>query len=298
MQNTLIRTARPRFWMYIFGPFVIGLAATPLSSWTASAVIPLAIFALYFTFPANLWIYGVNDIYDYESDRINSKKEGFERLLPVQEHRKTWRAMLLWNVPFWLFALVATPPLAWVALAGFIFFGTIYSAPPIRAKTKPFLDSFTNILYIFPGLFAAAVLGAAGVSWPAVIAGTAWCMAMHAYSAIPDITADTKATMNTVATVLGIKGTLWFCGILWAIAGIAASSVLGKTPVLWFDAGAATFYASIYVMIVLFSFFAIRNTDQHHGEQAVFRLYTKLPLINALIGMALFFQVAGLYLVR
>jgi 4-hydroxybenzoate polyprenyltransferase len=32
-------------------------------------------FALYFTFPANLFVYGVNDFADYDTDKFNSKKQ-------------------------------------------------------------------------------------------------------------------------------------------------------------------------------------------------------------------------------
>lgn len=35
----------------------------------------IAIFALYFVIAANIWIYGINDIYDYETDKLNPKKQ-------------------------------------------------------------------------------------------------------------------------------------------------------------------------------------------------------------------------------
>jgi 4-hydroxybenzoate polyprenyltransferase len=46
-------------------------------------------------------------------------------------------------------------------------------------------------------------------------------MAMHAYSAIPDIQADTDAKIQTTATVLGKYGTLIYC----ALCRILASSI-------------------------------------------------------------------------
>ena len=71
-------------------------------------------------------------------------------------------------------------------------FSLIYSLPPIRAKAVPFFDGITNILYVLPGIMAYLVLHS-DLSRPLVIAAWAWVMAMHAYSAIPDIEADTKA---------------------------------------------------------------------------------------------------------
>jgi len=43
-------------------------------------------------------------------------------------------------------------------------------------------------------------------------------MAMHAYSAIPDIQADTEAEIKTVATLYGKTGTLIFCIVCYLLA--------------------------------------------------------------------------------
>jgi lycopene elongase/hydratase (dihydrobisanhydrobacterioruberin-forming) len=45
-------------------------------------------------------------------------------------------------------------------------------------------------------------------------------MAMHAYSAIPDIQPDTEAGLTTTAVYLGKQGTLIYCGLLWVAAAI------------------------------------------------------------------------------
>lgn len=51
---------------------------------------------------------------------------------------------------------------------------------------------------------------------------------MHAYSAIPDIQADQKAGIATVATVLGARWTSRYCIFLYVASGILGSIYTGR----------------------------------------------------------------------
>ena len=76
----LLRVSRPRFWMYLLGPYMVALAATSLRP-----PVEVWLLGLYLTLPANLLIYGVNDLFDAETDRLNPKKRDYESLLqPAQ----------------------------------------------------------------------------------------------------------------------------------------------------------------------------------------------------------------------
>jgi lycopene elongase/hydratase (dihydrobisanhydrobacterioruberin-forming) len=59
-----------------------------------------------------------------------------------------------------------------------------------------------------------------------VIAGMARAMAMHAFSAVPDIQADGDAHLETIATKLGAIPTIALCFCLYAIAGLLSTRVL------------------------------------------------------------------------
>ncbi|HBE82737.1 MAG TPA: lycopene elongase, partial [Blastocatellia bacterium] len=49
---TLLKISRPRFWVYVFGPYLVGLAAAAASA--NDLLRPGSIvFGLYFLFPAN-----------------------------------------------------------------------------------------------------------------------------------------------------------------------------------------------------------------------------------------------------
>ena len=270
MIRWLIKISRPRFWVYITGPFLIGVvAAVPIQSW------PLIILlGVYFTFPANLLIYGINDIFDYETDKHNPKKISYETLVKPKEQKKLWRWIAITNVPFLLLLPLLGNNGRW-AIAGFLFFGVFYSMPPIRAKVRPLLDSIFNVLYIFPGIVGYAVVSKTLPSLYLCLAAAFWCMAMHAYSAVPDIEADRKAKIDTIATKLGKTGTLLFCLACYGLAAGLTVSVLGQ-----FSIAAAILYG--FMMIV-----TLRAKNAH----SVMKLYSLFPYINMGVGMALFLWV-------
>ena len=270
MIRWLIKISRPRFWVYITGPFLIGvLAASSVQNW------PLIILlGAYFTFPANLLIYGVNDIFDYETDKHNPKKEAYETLVKPKEQKQLWRWIAITNAPFLLLLPFLGNSGRW-GIAGFLFFSVFYSMPPVRAKVRPLIDSIFNVLYIFPGIVGYAVVSKTMPSLYLCLAAAFWCMAMHAYSAVPDIQADKKAKISTIATQLGKAGTLLFCLVCYALAAGLSISTLGQ-----FSIAAGILYG--FMMII---------TLQAKNAQSVMKLYSLFPYINMSVGMGLFFWI-------
>lgn len=269
-----LKVSRPRFWVYIFGPFLIG-SISAISDKIELLNLKFWLFVPFFLVFANLLIYGVNDIFDYETDILNAKKQDYETLVTPERRRKLWIIIALTTLPF-LILTVFQNLSAILAMIGFLFFSIFYSAPPIRAKTIPLIDSIFNILYIFPGIFAYFLLGGTNLPWEIVLAGTFWVMAMHAFSAVPDIEADTAAGFKTVATFLGGKGTLIFCAILYLLAGLLTFKYLGVFSLL---ASAA------YLAMMLISLW-------NYSQQHVFAVYRYFPWLNTLIGFALFWFIA------
>ena len=158
-----------------------------------------------------------------------------------------------------------------------LFFSIFYSAPPIRAKTKPFLDSAFNILYLFPGYVGYVIANyydLSGVFSPYVFfAGAAWVMAMHAYSAVPDITADKAAGLQTIATVLGVRGTLWLCFGLYTLSAVLAVFLIGPAAaIMWL----------VYAQMMVASLHA-------GSEHGVMKIYRYFPAVNVVVGMVVFF---------
>ena len=276
MQNLrfLLNVTRPRFWFYVFGPFIVGLAAGITTTDHIHNLTHL-LFGIYFLFPANFLIYGINDVFDYETDKLNEKKSGYETLVTPERRKTLVFCISATNLPFIVGAIIfASTALPW--LAGFLFFSVFYSAAPIRAKTKPFLDSAFNILYVMPGLFAYSLVSGEFPPLQVVIAGACWTAAMHAYSAIPDIDADRQAGLKTIATVCGPYATLAICGSLYAASAILSAEYLGFVSV---SLGFA------YVFLMLASVFSFKNGS-------LFKLYRAFPLINVAAGFVIFWHIA------
>jgi lycopene elongase/hydratase (dihydrobisanhydrobacterioruberin-forming) len=260
----LLTLSRPRFWLYLAGPVLVGVAyaAGSLSELFAPAAI--ALFA-YFLLPANVYLYGVNDVFDREIDAANPKKGEKEaryrgqRVVPVAVAVTGALALAL---------LPLLPTAAWPWIGGFLLLGAAYSAPPIRFKTTPLLDSVSNGLYIMPG--AAAYAAVAGAQPPAlaVLGGWLWAMGMHTFSAIPDIEPDRETGIRTTATVLGAERTYAYCGACWLAAAVAFGALDYRLGALM----------AVYPLLVG----AIATSSV-----AVDRAYWWFPAINTVVGAAL-----------
>lgn len=265
----IISISRPRFWIYEFGTFAFGVLAsfTPFQDMVS---FPLVFFGLYFLIPANILIYGINDIFDYETDKLNPKKVAYEELLEPKDQKKVWRWIAWTNIPF-VIASFFLPLPAMISFFAFIFFASFYSATPIRAKARPFFDAlFSASHYIATGVFGYHLLGGSSFPTLGVIAGILWAVAMHAYSAVPDIKADGDAKLKTVATTLGAKTTLVLCLILYGTSAYLGSTVLGFGVLV---------YGAVYVSLMIAS---LRRV-QRDGS-GIFKLYTYFPTINLIAG--------------
>ncbi|MBL8182338.1 MAG: prenyltransferase [Blastocatellia bacterium] len=270
----ILKVSRPRFWVYLLGPYLVGLVAAVA---TREELLNLhyAIFAIYFTLPANLLVYGVNDICDYETDKLNPKKADYEALVTPERRSTILLAILLSNLPF-VAGLIYVPLVAINALVAFLLLSVFYSAKPIRAKAKPFLDSAFNILYILPGVFAYAMVSGDLLPWQAIVAGGLWTAAMHAYSAVPDIEADREADLSTIATALGANLTVALCAGLYVASAFLAAEFLGFVAI---PLGFA------YLVLMLASFRSIKT-----GR--IFALYRAFPMINLSAGFLIFWNIA------
>jgi 4-hydroxybenzoate polyprenyltransferase len=236
----LIQSSRPISWINTAFPF----AATYVF-FTDKIDLTLIIGTLFFLIPYNLLMYGINDVFDYESDLRNPRKGGIEgALLDKSLHKLTIWVSALSCVPFvgylvWVGNLSAT-----LALAFALFTVLAYSVKGLRFKEKPFLDSLTSAThFVNPMIFAALLVGeslAQPVLWQALIAFTFWGMASHAFGAVQDVRADREGGIASIATVIGARATTRFAFLLYLAAGLlmasagmpAASAAIAAVPYL------------------------------------------------------------------
>lgn len=202
-------------WINAVGTGVVGMWLTGVPF--DLAAIPIL---LWLTLPFNLLIYGVNDIFDQETDALNPRKGSIEgaRIEPREVRLIAW-AVAASNLPFLVYFVVALPPLAVALMLLYTGVFVFYSAPPLRFKTRPFLDSLSNAAYALPLLIMPVALGAAPV-WPAVAGLLAWSVAKHAFDAVQDIEEDREAGITTTAVRLGPRGTAVWSGVWWLVSTV------------------------------------------------------------------------------
>ena len=98
----LLIASRPLSWVNTAYPFALAL----LLLQRPVEPLLLVVGTLYFLIPYNLAMYGINDVFDYESDLRNPRKGGVEgAVLDPRFHRPILIAVVVVNVPF-LVALV------------------------------------------------------------------------------------------------------------------------------------------------------------------------------------------------
>ncbi len=210
----LFTSSRPLSWVNTAFPFAAGYL------YFTNSIDPLFIVAtLFFLIPYNLLMYGINDVYDYESDLKNPRKGGVEgAVVPKKYHKFLLAWSYLLPVPF-VIALAVLSPSSTAVLVACLFFVIAYSAKGLRFKEIPVLDSITSSLhFVGPLIYALSIVGWPVEAWPIVIAFFLWGVASQALGAIQDITYDKQAGIGSIGTVLGERKTIYFVAINYVVA--------------------------------------------------------------------------------
>jgi 4-hydroxybenzoate polyprenyltransferase len=218
--HKLFWVSRPISWPNTSYPFLVGFLLTSLTLPSGQALASLVVGTLYFIGPYNLLLYGINDIFDYESDIRNPRKGGVEGMRESRQfHPTILKAVLITNVPFLAYLFLTSSWQASVMLLLVVFSAIAYSAKGLRFKEIPFLDSITSSLhFVGPLLVALAMTEQYEADLPWVIAFFLWGIASHAYGAIQDIIPDRSGNLRSIATALGARTTMWFCAVMYALA--------------------------------------------------------------------------------
>lgn len=216
----IVLSSRPISWINTAFPF----AAAYLLS-TRDIDLTLVLGTLYFLIPYNLAMYGINDVFDYASDLANPRKGGIEgALLAPRIHRATLWAAAATNIPFLVYLVIVGNPASTAWLAVSVFAVIAYSAPFLRFKERPFLDSVTSSThFVSPAIVGLALAGASATTGTVITLGAffLWGMAAHAFGAVQDIGPDREGGISSIATVIGARATVRLSLALWVVAGTA-----------------------------------------------------------------------------
>jgi 4-hydroxybenzoate polyprenyltransferase len=216
--KALFVSSRPLSWINTAFPFAAAYFLT-----TREIDATLVVGTLYFLIPYNLAMYGINDVFDYESDLRNPRKGGVEgALLDTRMHRPTLWAAAITNIPFLIYLVAVGNPLSWLVLAVSVFAVIAYSAKGLRFKEKPFLDSLTSSThFVSPALYGLVLAGAVFTPqlWAILVAFFLWGIGSHAFGAVQDVIADREASIASIATVIGARATVRLSVVAYVLAG-------------------------------------------------------------------------------
>jgi 4-hydroxybenzoate polyprenyltransferase len=201
--------------------------------------------ALYFLGPYNLLMYGINDVFDYESDIKNPRKGGIEGMREQKVfHPTIVRAAIISNLPFVVYFLVIGNWLSRLVFILAVFFVLAYSVAGLRFKEKAILDAATSSLhFVGPMLFGLSLTQFSPDVWPYVIAFFLWGMASQAFGAVQDIMPDRAGGIRSIATLFGARWTVRFAVALYAIA--ACIILLQPWPVMVIGIAGLLYVANI-----------------------------------------------------
>ena len=169
-------------------------------------------------------------------------------------------------------AVILIAPQVTVWFGVFLFLSYYYSAPPLRFKIRPYIDSLSNVLYLIPGIIGYELAGGHTLDWMIVVGAALWCVAMHAYSAVPDISSDKRAGIVTIAVILGGKRTILLCLFCYLSAILCTFSLLGFISLL---------LGGIYGAVMLMSYVYLDSKNN-------LTVYKFFPIVNSLSGFILF----------
>ena len=260
----IIKSSRPISWINTAYPFAAGYV---LVTHTFSSILILGV--LYFLIPYNLMMYGINDVFDYESDLRNPRKGGVEgAVLSPSLHKPIIIAVLLTNLPLLGVLLLIGSAAANITLVFIVFMVLAYSVAKLRFKERPLLDSVTSsIHFVGPLVYGLVLTGWSESYWWYIIPFFLWGMASHAFGAVQDIIPDKQARIDSIATYFGARNTVRFAALLYILC-----TLILATPGLY--GGIVGLCALLYALTVV-KYWRITEKDSalaHYGWTRFLRL--------------------------
>ncbi len=175
---------------------------------------PVSLFQLVLlSIPYCIFLYGINDIYDFESDQINPRKQHLVGVkLEHRHHSLVRKVSLVMGLLLLSSALITLNPGNILGLGVLLFFSYQYSAPPLRLKERPPFDSVSNgfIYYCAPVMIGASY-GTIPFNAPLQLyLITIAVMGIHSFSTVTDYSADKAVGDRTFAVVFGKRAAALF----------------------------------------------------------------------------------------
>lgn len=211
----LVKISRISGWVFAPLVFLVGF------SFYGRVLNPLAVTQiLLLSFPFALFLYGINDVNDIESDKLNPRKT----ILGENIWEKGMASLVL-KLSFVIASMLLVSSLLtlniWnlIGMILLLFFAYQYSAPPLRLKEKPPLDSFSNgVIYYYAPLLLGFSYNATIFDFPIHVYVVFVCvMGIHSFSTVMDYNSDLVAGSKTFAVRFGKRFAAFFTFIIFSL---------------------------------------------------------------------------------
>lgn len=193
----LLNLSRPLGWViaplvFVFGLYFSGAGITYI------AVLQILLLSI----PYCVILYGINDIYDYDSDKLNPRKKHLR--LTERDKELVKRFSIYISGVLLLSSALSSNPQNIVFMILLIALSYSYSAPPVRFKERPPLDSISNGALFFVVFGLGYSYGGDVWTIPLKIYLVAMCvMGIHSFGSVMDYSTDKKAGHRTFAVIFG-----------------------------------------------------------------------------------------------
>lgn len=258
----LLKVARPGFWLTSVWFYLLPLGRQDVfgdaAFWCG---------LVYVTFPLGMMIYGWNDMVDFETDRMNPRKDTFlfgARPTAEQIRGLPWRIALV-QLPF---VVTFTWLIGWRALGWFAALAAataLYNWPRIGFKGRAGFDLLNQMGYLLVFVLSSWLNGLPQAPWFTFVFGALFAMHSHLFGEIMDLEPDRAVGRRTTAVVIGVlpaKGLmvvflLLEALLMWKAAGdgwigvamaMGALVFLADALVLWRDRPYASWQMRLFFL--------------------------------------------------
>ncbi|MFH1394424.1 MAG: UbiA family prenyltransferase [Candidatus Micrarchaeota archaeon] len=209
-----IRISRPLFWPAPFAAYAAGIII---------GGVPHSLFVMWefflATFPLSFAVYFLNDYFDMPYDAKNPRKGGvWGYRLTKADAAWAWKLCAAFAILAVITAILSFNLVHAALIAVGMILPLAYSAPPLRLKNIPVLDSISNAGYAFIPFAAAASLGGslAFLDYRVLVA-VLIVAAFHALATIMDYRKDKEENQATFAVVLGPRAPAVFAASIFLL---------------------------------------------------------------------------------
>jgi len=235
----LLKTSRPGFWLTSLWFYLLPIGGRQVFG---SAHFWLG--AAYVTLPLGMLIYGWNDAVDFETDRLNPRKDSFlfgARPNEAQIAGLPWRIALI-QAPFAIlfFWLLGWRGIAW--FAALLLATALYNWPRIGFKGRAGFDMLNQVGYLLVFVLSSWLSGVPQAPWFTFVFGALFAMHSHLFGQIMDHRHDLDAGRQTTSGTLGIRAAKCLMtallaaesAILWLYAHNPAMALGLAAGAVWF----------------------------------------------------------------